>query len=154
MKKGFLAILLSASLLTGCQDPNREKIYSVSISPMGENAPISGGASEGNVDQVMFGFTGQFRSYLNSDIARVPVKINITFSKMNNEDKLKETYFYDVFLQKAEVIDIINNGSLKNLHIVYGTTFNNTICYSLLYGNRQVEYENPGKPAQWCRDFR
>lgn len=165
--KTFVKALLASTLLlslAGCDGDNtQKKVHDFHFTMLGENTPISGGAAEGSISGSAFGFSGQFRSYLNSDMARVPVKVDITFSNMSNNDMLTKTYMYDVFLQNAEVIDIVNNGSLKNLKIRYTSTIlgydmvthtvNSRVCYGIYYNDRIVDVETPGNKAYWCDSF-
>lgn len=162
LKYSFVAFALA---LAGCGDSgDAVKVSGHKITAMGDNSPISGGASYGSYSSNLFGSSGQFRSYLNSDIARVPIKLEIQFSDFRGKPRGSKTYMYDVFLQKAEVIDIINNKSLKNFRMVYTTQINSyymgggvaesEVCYNLLYNDRQVEIQEPGTTAQWCQTFR
>jgi hypothetical protein len=164
MKKFKIGLVLGLALaLAGCGDPNTvAKVGSYKVTPLGTNDSISGGASEGSYSGGTFGSSGYFRSYLNSDIARVPIKFEVTFSNQTGHIMRKKTFMYDVFLQRAEVIDIINNKSMKGFNVRYGsntTTYesngfiHSTVCYSLFYGDRLVEVEQPGNPARWCEEF-
>lgn len=164
--KIFKHILLAGlvATLSGCGDPNTiAKVGSYHISALGDNSPISGGASEGEYSSNMFGAHGYFRSYLNSDIARVPIKFEITFTDQTGKVLGSSTFMYDVFLQKAEVIDILNNKSMKNFKVTFTSSedgvrpatgkIDSTVCYSLNYNDRLVEIEEPGHKAKWCKSF-
>lgn len=164
MKKlKFGAVFGLALALVGCGNPNTiAKVGSYKITPLGTDDSISGGASTGSYSSGIFGASGYFRSYLNSDIARVPIKFEVVFTDQLGKTVRKKTYMYDVFLQRAEVIDIINNKSMKGFNVRYGSTrstyegngfIHSTVCYQLLYGDRLVEVEQPGNNAKWCEEF-
>lgn len=153
-----LAAAAAALSLAACSKP--VYVQGAVFEPLESPARILAGSASGRVSGSLLGFSGSAESSLNSDVQRYPYRVTYTVlhprSPRTGElyyERDQKTAVVDVFLQRAEVLDMTSpGGATLTLRQVQGTDEEQQLqtCLYVYYRDRAVEIVKPGNTVLAC----